>query len=67
MQLEEYLKKENMKIALFARKIGVSYHILYNLFRGGKPRLETAQAIIEGTKGEVTLSDLLQIKRSAIK
>lgn len=60
MQLKEYLFISNVKLAAFARLIGVPYHKMYYVYRGGCPHLGVAKKIIDGSNGLVTMECLLQ-------
>jgi transcriptional regulator with XRE-family HTH domain len=69
MRLRTYLDQENIPVAAFARRIGVSVAALHRYLAGDRfPRQEVMQAIIDNTNGAVQANDLfaeLQPKASS--
>lgn len=60
MQLRDYLAQTGETIQQFAERIGESAHTIGKLYRGERfPRADTAQRIIDATKGSVTADDML--------
>lgn len=60
MDLEDYLKENDMWKAEFAKKIGVSPAAIYRYIDGTRrPSLAMASLIDKETKGKVTAKDLL--------
>ena len=60
MRLHIYIKREKIKPADFARKIGVTERSIYNYMRGKTPRIDTARKIEKVSKGRVTFLELLK-------
>ncbi len=59
MRLRAYLDRENLPIATFAGRLGVSVAALHRYLTGERfPRQEVMQAIIELTGGAVQANDL---------
>lgn len=68
MQLHEYLKKENISVPQFASRIGIHKNTIYLwLNRERAPSMENAQSVVEATQGEVTLDDILYLKKQKKK
>ncbi len=65
MQLKEYLKKNNLTVSQFAVNCGMSYHVIYQCFRGQTPHLANCCKIVKATNGEVQYEDLLIIPENA--
>lgn len=65
MDLKEYLEKNFIIKAGFAKKIGLNVSTLHNILQGrAYPSAKTAQKIVELTNGEVTFEDLFKKKES---
>ena len=63
MDVVEYLKANNLNRSQFAKKLGISPTHMSDICNGKKvPSLALARHIIEVTKGEVTVADLLPIE-----
>lgn len=58
MNLREYLDDLQIPVRKFARKVGVSYPMIYKIMKGGDMRLSLALAIEAATKGIVTAQAL---------
>lgn len=61
MTLKDYLKKEKLTYAAFAKKCGLERSSVFRIAngeRGKNLRPETISAIIKATKGKVTERDL---------
>ena len=60
MELEKFIKLNELCRTTFARKIGISRQALHNISKNGaKPSLKTALAIERLTKGFVTLREMV--------
>lgn len=63
MQLKEYLKKEDISVPKFARRLGLHHNTVYLWLKGERdPSRENALAVSEATRGEVTVEDMLHLK-----
>lgn len=60
MKLDEYLSKNSISIAAFARKIGISRKTLYKILRDEGCTLEIGYKIYHVTRNKVKLHDLLE-------
>ena len=58
MKLKAYLDKYDESQSAFARRIGVKQQAISQIVAGGGCHTNTADAIIDGTGGLVTLKDL---------
>ena len=67
MQIKEWMEQKNLNPAEMARILDVSYHVMYNILRGGEPSLYIASKIINVTRGEVSLMDLSRDSRAKSK
>jgi transcriptional regulator with XRE-family HTH domain len=60
MRLSEYLAKNGMNPEQFAARVGVHPTTIYRLLSGATiPKRQNLKKIIEATKGEVDISDLM--------
>jgi len=62
MRLDEYLKKEGLTQAVFAKKIRVTQPSVSDWCKGSPPKRKNALKIVSITSGKVTLNDLWNIK-----
>ena len=61
MKLDEYLRKANISMLRLADEVGCHYQTIYNYVNNGRlPSSHLAKKIIDYTKGEVSLDDLLE-------
>jgi hypothetical protein len=59
MRLSEYLESNNLSCTRLAADIGISFHQIYNLTRGGRPSVFLSCKIESYTGGKVTAWDYL--------
>ena len=62
MTIAEYMNKKSLTYRQFASQCGISASMVYRLHmgeRGKQLSLSVAQAIINGSNGEITIDDLL--------
>lgn len=58
MKLRRYLDDQDIPVALFARRIGVSVQALYRYLHGDRlPQRKVMDRIIRATRGKVTPND----------
>ena len=63
MNLEEYLRFNNIKQHIFAKSIGVSQGHINSMIKGRrKPSVALAKKIEKATSGEISVVELLDIK-----
>lgn len=63
MKLEDYLKCNGLTMQAFADSIGVHVSTVHRLKYGKiMPSRRVTEAIHQQTKGQVTISDLVQVK-----
>lgn len=68
MRLNEFLRKKKISARKMADDLGLHYQSLYNyLRRKTTPRADIAKDIVDYTKGEVTMEDLMHIKRRIVR
>jgi predicted transcriptional regulator len=66
MDLKEYLDSMGIRYNHFAEQIGISYKTLWEILNGNGPKkMETAQKIVEITKGEVKMKDLMEGRKKS--
>ena len=59
MLLKDYLKKYNIRPAIFGYELGLSHATIYNYLKGTRtPTKAIAERIVEKTANEVTMQDL---------
>lgn len=64
MSINEYIEKTGITYRAFSKLCGVSPSMLYRLrvgTRGKSISLDIAQKIVKGTKGLVTIEDLMKV------
>jgi len=65
MKLSEYLKKEELTLAAFGKLIGKHAQAVHKYARfTSYPRPETAEKIVQATKGKVGMKDIYQTESS---
>lgn len=66
MTLIDYIKKHDLKVAQFARRIGCTRVYISMIMHGKKkPGNLMCKAIIEASEGEVTMHDILSSYRGS--
>jgi predicted transcriptional regulator len=64
MKLKEYIKKLDLTIPQFARRVGVNHCSIYNLIKGRDCRNEITAAIEKYTNGDISCQYLAEYSRS---
>jgi hypothetical protein len=59
MKIEQYLKKNNLSHAAFARQVGLSHTHIRNYLQGTTPNLKAAMKMVKLTNGDITYEDLV--------
>ena len=62
MKIKEYMEKHNLSHRAFAKEVGVSDSTIFHFLSGRNKSLstKTIEKIVEGTKGKITLRDLME-------
>ncbi len=62
INLHEYLEKYRTPMTVIAYRSGLTFHQVYNIFRGGCPTLKTAISLEKFSDGEMSCESLLPEK-----
>lgn len=63
MTLREYITQEQLTVANFAKRIGVTPRTIWNYMRGArKPKFEIMEKIMKVTKSKVKHADFKGVK-----
>lgn len=66
MDLKEYLDSMGIRYKHFAAQVGITYKTLWPILNGSNPnKMKTAEKIVEVTKGEVKMKDLMGRKKES--
>lgn len=61
MKLKDYIESSGMTKRFFAKKLGISYAMLFKYFHGQKSSKFVARYVEEITDGNVTAMEMMQI------